>query len=125
MLYYFLSVGINRLNNIGKVYYSDKLKERKIYNSTNIKVGLGEEVNHCLDINFNIEDVDDTEIKHINKELKKMIKPSILSRSKSHVTKELPDKIERFHFVELSKEHKKHYGVYISDIHRKIKDKRT
>ncbi|MGL5330529.1 MAG: DEAD/DEAH box helicase, partial [Peptostreptococcaceae bacterium] len=64
-LYDFLSTEINSLKNIGEVYYSDKLKEKKIYNSVNIKVGLGEEVNHYLDFNFEIEGVDEKEYKKI------------------------------------------------------------
>lgn len=64
-LYDFLSKEINRLKNIGEVYYSDRLKEKKIYNSTSIKVGLGEEVNHYLDFNFEIEGVDKKEYKKI------------------------------------------------------------
>ena len=64
-LYDFLSSEINRLKNIGDVYYSDKLKEKKIYNSTNIRIGLGEEVNHYLEFNFEIEGVDESEYKKI------------------------------------------------------------
>ena len=64
-LYDFLSKEINRLKNIGEVYYSDKLKERKIYNSSCFRVGLGEEINHYLDFNFKIEDVDKSEYKNI------------------------------------------------------------
>ncbi|MGL5694051.1 MAG: SNF2 helicase associated domain-containing protein, partial [Peptostreptococcaceae bacterium] len=64
-LYDFLSTEINRLKNIGEVYYSDKLKEKKIYTSANIKVGLGEEVNHYLDFNFEIDGVDESEYKKI------------------------------------------------------------
>lgn len=64
-LYDFLSIEINRLKNIGEVYYSEKLKEKKIYNSSNIKIGLSEEVNHYLEFNFKIEDVDEKEYKKI------------------------------------------------------------
>lgn len=70
MLYEFLVVEINRLKNIGEVYYSDKLKEKKIYNSTNIKIGLGEEINHYLDFNFKIENVEVSEYKNIVDALK-------------------------------------------------------
>ena len=52
-LYDFLSKDINRLKNIGEVYYSDKLKEKQIYNSSSFRVGLGEEINHYLDFNLN------------------------------------------------------------------------
>ena len=64
-LYDFLSKEINRLKNIGEVYYSDKLKEKKVYNSSYFRVGLGEEINHYLDFNFKIEDVDKSEYKNI------------------------------------------------------------
>ncbi len=64
-LYDFLSFEINRLKNIGEVYYSDKLKAKRIYTSSSIKVGLGEEVNHYLDFNFKIEGVDEKEYKNI------------------------------------------------------------
>lgn len=64
-LYDFLSKDINRLKNIGEVYYSDKLKEKQIYNSSSFRVGLGEEINHYLDFNFKIEGVDEEEYKNI------------------------------------------------------------
>lgn len=69
-LYDFLSKEINRLKNIGEVYYSDKFKEKKVYNSFNIKVGLGEEINHYLEFKFKIEDVDSKEYKEILKAFK-------------------------------------------------------
>lgn len=57
------------------------------------------------------------------KNLKKLIKPFILRRSKKQVMKELPDKIEKNFFVELNKEQKKVYSVYAKDIQDKMKDK--
>lgn len=69
-LYDFLNIEINRLKNIGEVYYSDKLKEKKIYNSSAFKVGLGEEINHYLDFDFEIEGVDEKEYKNIVKAFK-------------------------------------------------------
>lgn len=69
-LYDFLTKEINRLKNIGEVYYSDKFKEKKVYNSSNIKVGLGEEINHYLEFKFKIEDVDEKEYKEILKSFK-------------------------------------------------------
>ncbi|WGX77306.1 SNF2 helicase associated domain-containing protein [Paraclostridium bifermentans] len=69
-LYDFLTTEINRLKNIGQVYYSDKFKEKKVYNSSNIKVGLGEEINHYLEFKFKIEDVDEREYKEILKSFK-------------------------------------------------------
>ncbi len=64
-LYDFLSKEINRLKYIGEVYYSDRLKERKIYTSSAFRVNLGEEINHYLDFNFKIEGVDEEEYKNI------------------------------------------------------------
>ncbi|CEQ03983.1 DEAD/DEAH box helicase [[Clostridium] sordellii] len=69
-LYDFLSKEINRLKNIGEVYYSDKFKEKKVYNASNIKVGLGEEINHYLELKFKIEEVDKIEYKEILKAFK-------------------------------------------------------
>lgn len=64
-LYDFLSKEINKLKEIGEVYYSDKLKEKKVYNSSAIKISLGEEINHYLEFDFEIEDVDKSEYKKI------------------------------------------------------------
>ncbi|RDY27059.1 ATP-dependent helicase [Romboutsia weinsteinii] len=64
-IYDFLGKEINRLRNIGEVYYSDKLKEKKIYSSSAIKVSLGEEVNHYLEFKFEIEGVHESEYKSI------------------------------------------------------------
>ena len=69
-LYDFLDSEINRLKNIGEVYYSDKLKEREIHNSSAFRVGLGEEINHYLDFNFEIDGVDPLEYKNIIKAFK-------------------------------------------------------
>lgn len=69
-LYDFLNSEINRLKNIGEVYYSDKLKEIKIHNSSAFRVGLGEEINHYLDFNFEIDGVDPLEYKNIIKAFK-------------------------------------------------------
>ena len=70
-LYDFLSKEINRLKNIGEVYYSDKLKEKRIYNSSSLRIGLGEEINHYLDFNFEIEDIDRSEYAKIMDAFKK------------------------------------------------------
>lgn len=55
-------------------------------------------------------------------ELQKYIKPFMLRRLKKDVIKELPDKIEKNYYVELTKEQKKVYGAYIKDIKDKMKD---
>ena len=64
-LYDFLSKEINKLKEIGEVYYSDKLKEKKVYNSSAIKISLGDEIHHYLEFDFEIEDVDKSEYKKI------------------------------------------------------------
>ena len=69
-LYDFLSKEINRLKNIGEVYYSDKFKEKKVYNRTSIKVGLGEKIGHYLEFYFNIDDISKREYKNIVKAFK-------------------------------------------------------
>ena len=55
-------------------------------------------------------------------QLKQLIKPFILRRTKKEVIKELPDKIEQKFIVELEKEHKRAYKGYINLINRKIKE---
>ncbi len=52
-----------------------------------------------------------------------MIRPFILRRTKKQVIKELPDKIEKQFLVDLNKEQRKIYSVYVEDIKRKLQDK--
>ena len=55
-------------------------------------------------------------------ELKNLIKPFILRRTKKEVIKELPDKIEQKIVIDLEKEHKRAYKGYINLITKKIKE---
>lgn len=55
-------------------------------------------------------------------ELKKLIKPFILRRSKKEVIKELPDKIEQDFIIELDKEHRRVYNGYVRLVKSKILD---
>ena len=55
--------------------------------------------------------------------LKSLIKPFILRRTKSEVMKELPEKIEHKFYVELNKEQRKLYSTYVSEIQEKIRNK--
>ena len=55
-------------------------------------------------------------------ELKNLIKPFILRRTKKEVIKELPDKIEQKIIIDLEKEHKRAYKGYVNLITRKIKE---
>ena len=56
-------------------------------------------------------------------ELKNLIKPFILRRTKKEVITELPDKIEQKIIIDLEKEHKRAYKGYVNLITRKIKEK--
>ncbi|MEG1409099.1 MAG: DEAD/DEAH box helicase [Terrisporobacter sp.] len=53
-------------------------------------------------------------------ELKNLIKPFMLRRTKKEVIEELPDKIEQKFFVEMEKEHKKSYKGFVNLIKRRI-----
>lgn len=53
-------------------------------------------------------------------ELQKYIKPFMLRRLKKDVIKELPDKIEKNYYVELTKEQKKLYAAYVEEIKEKM-----
>ena len=55
-------------------------------------------------------------------ELKNLIKPFILRRTKKEVITELPDKIEQKIIIDLEKEHKRAYEGYVNLITRKIKE---
>lgn len=55
------------------------------------------------------------------KELKIMISPYVLRRLKKDVIKELPSKIENKFFVEMTKNQKKLYKLYVKDIQDKLK----
>ena len=122
-LYDFLSTEINRLKNIGEVYYSDKLKEKKIYNSASIKVGLGEEVNHYLDFNFEIEGVDEKEYKKIidafkvNKRFYKLGNGNFISLEDEE-TKEMFKLMESLGFTNSVKDMKIHTSkvLYLNDL---------
>lgn len=53
-------------------------------------------------------------------QLKNLIKPFMLRRSKKEVINELPDKIEHKFYVELDKEHKRAYKSFVNLIKRRI-----
>ena len=57
--------------------------------------------------------------KNIN-DLKQLIKPFMLRRTKKEVIEELPDKIEQKFFVEMEKEHKRVYKSFVNLIKRRI-----
>ena len=53
-------------------------------------------------------------------EFKKLIRPFILRRLKSNVMEELPDKIEKKFFIEMTDEQKKVYSTFARDIQEKM-----
>ena len=53
-------------------------------------------------------------------QLKSLIKPLMLRRTKKEVINELPDKIEHKYYVELDKEHKRAYKSFVNLIKRRI-----
>ena len=55
-------------------------------------------------------------------ELKKMIQPFILRRSKADVIEELPKKIEHKYYVELEKEHKRAYNGFVKLVKSKLEE---
>ena len=55
--------------------------------------------------------------------LKRMIKPFILRRTKKQVIKELPPKIEKEYYVEMGRDQKNTYGIYVEDVKQKLKEK--
>src|SRR5699024_12374723 len=55
--------------------------------------------------------------------LRKLIKPFILRRTKSQVMTELPDKIENKFFIELNKDQRKLYTDYVEEIKEKLSNK--
>ncbi|KAJ50089.1 SNF2 family DNA or RNA helicase [Clostridium tetanomorphum] len=54
--------------------------------------------------------------------LKKLIKPFILRRTKKEVIKDLPDKIEKKILVQMTQKQKLIYNAYIKDIREKLKN---
>ncbi len=56
-------------------------------------------------------------------DLRRLIKPFILRRLKKDVMKELPDKIEKKFYVEMTDEQKKVYTTYVKEIRRLMKEK--
>ena len=61
--------------------------------------------------------------RHIDN-LKRMIQPFILRRTKKEVIKELPPKIEKEYLVEMGKSQKNAYGVYVENVKEKLKEKK-
>lgn len=66
----FLDHGINMLQEMCEVYYSDSFKNMKIYNSSYYNGGVRLNDNDLLEFNFEIEGVDKKELKNIFEALK-------------------------------------------------------
>ena len=65
--YEFFKDKIENLKDYGDVYYSDRLKNMKVYKSVNIKANFSLLAQNYLDFNFEIEDIDKEEYKDILK----------------------------------------------------------
>ncbi len=63
--YYFLIENYKKLEKLGEVYYSDKLKQNKVYMTPKITAGINNSENDYLEFNFNIEDINPSEYKNI------------------------------------------------------------
>lgn len=64
-LYLFLKEKYSQLEELGEVYYSDRFKERKVYNTPKITAGINETNNNYLEFKFEIEDINPSEYKKI------------------------------------------------------------
>ena len=61
----FLVEGYKQFESLGEVFYSDRLKERKVYNRPSISAGINSGEGNYLEINFKIDDIDPAEYKNI------------------------------------------------------------
>lgn len=64
-LYSFLKEEYKNLEDLGDVYYSDRFKERKVYNNPVITAGINDTSNNYLEFKFKIEDINPNEYKQI------------------------------------------------------------
>lgn len=64
-LYNFLNEGIFKLKEIGEIYYSDKFKSKRLYNSSSIRANIKSGIDGYLEFDFNIENVNKDEYKDI------------------------------------------------------------
>lgn len=66
----FLDEGVNKLQEMSEIYYSDSFKNMKIYNSNYYSGGVRLNDNDLLEFSFEIEGVDKNELKNIFEALK-------------------------------------------------------
>lgn len=69
-LYLFLKENYKKLERLGEVYYSDRFKERKVYNRPKITAGINNTDGNYLELNFKIEDINPSEYKKIIESIK-------------------------------------------------------
>lgn len=61
----FISEGVNELQELGEVYYSDSFKNIRIYGKSNLKAGISIGAGNLLEFNFELDGVDKEELKNI------------------------------------------------------------
>ena len=61
----FISVGIEELENLCEIFYSNSFKNIKIYSSSNVKTSLRINDKDLLEFDFNIEGVENNELKDV------------------------------------------------------------
>jgi SNF2 family DNA or RNA helicase len=61
----FITEGINKLQDLGEVYYSDNFKNIKVYGKSSLKGGIRLNEENLLEFSFELEGVDRSELKDI------------------------------------------------------------
>lgn len=64
-LFEFLNTQLSELKDLGDIYYSNKFKSKKMYNSTSINASIGKGLDGYLEFSFNLDDIDTKEYKNI------------------------------------------------------------
>lgn len=66
----FITMGLEGINKLGEVYYSDSFKDIKVISSKNLKSSISLNESNLLEFEFNIEGVDKEELKGLFNSLK-------------------------------------------------------
>lgn len=61
----FITEGVNKLQDLGEVYYSDSFKNIKVYGKSNLRGGIRLNEENLLEFSFELEGVDRSELKDI------------------------------------------------------------
>jgi SNF2 family DNA or RNA helicase len=61
----FITEGINKLQGLGEVYYSDSFRDIKVYGKSSLKGGIRLNEENLLEFSFELEGVDRSELKNI------------------------------------------------------------